>query len=289
MGVINHADKRVGKSALGRWMRRAIAFAVALSMVLAMLPCAAYAKNFDEMFVGNFVTLSRDDDDGYGYEPVSIILTVTYNNDVLARAEERQFEWEKYLQLRLETSGEFDMIDPHVLKTDSDTVLRYSFDIENGRSAALWIVEDLHKGAIQPSMRIVAVTPEGAELDVIGDEYFHSTLTKSKTNDWFLENATVALNESDKAGIPNAKLKLKVQPIPEAEPPVDGENGEDAPPPCDDCGDSGNGKNANPPVTAYPPTDGVIRTGDAVVLVGVVIMGVSLAFIIAMAKRRKEA
>ena len=287
MGVINHADKRVGKSALGRWVRRAIALITTLAMVLAMFPHAAHAKNFDEMFVGNFVTLSRDDDDGYGYEPISIILTVTYNNDVLARAEERQFEWEKYLQLRLETSGEFDMIDPHVLKTDSDTVLRYSFDIENGRSAALWIVEDLHKGAIQPSMRIVAVTPEGAELAIIGDEYFHSTLTKNKTNDWFLENATVALNESDKAGIPNAKLKLKVQPIPEDVPPADGENGEDAPPSSDE--DSGTNKGPSTPGTTYPPTDGVIRTGDAVAIIGVIVMGVSIAFIIVMAKRRKEA
>lgn len=251
-------------------------------LVAITMPTQAKANNFDDLFEIEYCSIIRQDDEGTYYGTATVDLTITYDNEMLKRAKERDFEIEKYRELRLDTQTGFTYFQPEVTEDEGQTFLHYNFQVENGREAAFWIIEDLHKRSVQPSLSVAITIPDTMhiEYEMLGE--FHDEIQYDGPSSFHLVDATVVADERDKAGIPNARIKWKV-----AGPPTDGEgeNPEDSeesdPPSLWD--DDGKG----PRKGSEDPTQGP-QTGDAFVMIGAAIITVSLMLLIVVLKRRKK-
>lgn len=259
--------------------------------VATAVTATANQQDADEWYVLNFITLDRQDpapEAGGSGEPIDIVLTITYDNEVLARLDKEFTSRDKYTQVRVSTAGDYLWIDPNTIVREGSTALSYTFALEDGQEAALWIVEDLHRDAKQANLELKAIVPSGCELGATEQGKFHSSLERIRENDWFLPDATVEEDYTSKEGIPNARLALQVA-APTTPPDGESPSSEDVPP---FGGGGGDGTLTPPPAngmtTSTHDGKGISQLGDAVVPIGAALIIGSLVLIAIVKHKRDE-
>ena len=233
-------------------------FEKALAVVLVALlltPSASLAADMGGGLTADFVSVCFEE----GHGRIAVAMSVAYGQGTVGKVASEQ-----YLYVRADAGSEgFRWLPPQV---NGDT-LSWSFSLEEGQRAAFWLLDD---GENPPRLDIEAAGSEGGSVSARTVGLFRSPLAKGGEGRFSLPDAGVSEDAEDKAGIPNAKVLLRL------EPGMPADRGE------------GNATYGVADGEGEAPRDWqeILKTGDAVVLACLSAIAVSLVAFLFMRRRR---